>query len=161
MVNSLYYLPDTQFNNRVCTQILMYAIAQWGCTDTVRESALEVDWEKNPLLDWGLRLTLVLCLVFVLDILPTELSPPHLLQVFQYLIWVCVCTCMCICVYAHVFVCVFVTRTKMYIMIGNRMNHLVCILHLQKSPLIFLFFFLMWTSWVATVDIFMCFVSIM
>ena len=32
-----------------CAQVLMHAIAHGGCTDTVRESVLEVDWEKNPL----------------------------------------------------------------------------------------------------------------
>ena len=33
-----------------CAQMLMHAIVHGGCTDTVRESVLEVDWEKNPLL---------------------------------------------------------------------------------------------------------------
>jgi len=30
----------------------MYAIAHGGYADTVRESALEVDWKKNPLGAW-------------------------------------------------------------------------------------------------------------
>ena len=44
-----------------CTLMLMYTIAHRGCTDTVRESALEVDGEKNPLLYWGLSV----CSIFV------------------------------------------------------------------------------------------------
>ena len=32
-----------------CAQMLMHAIAHGGCTDTVRESAQEVDCEKSPL----------------------------------------------------------------------------------------------------------------
>ena len=66
--------------------MLIHTIAHGSCAATVRESALEVDLEKNPLLYRGLELTLVLRLVFVLDTLPTELFPPHFLQVFQYLI---------------------------------------------------------------------------
>ena len=31
-------------------QLLMHAVAHRGCTDTVRESALEADWEKNAVL---------------------------------------------------------------------------------------------------------------
>ena len=31
-----------------CAQMLMQAIAHGGCTDSVRESALEADWEKIP-----------------------------------------------------------------------------------------------------------------
>ena len=38
-----------------CTQMLMHAIAHRGCTDTVRESALKADWDKNPLPYQGLK----------------------------------------------------------------------------------------------------------
>ena len=58
-----------------CTQMLMHAIAHGGCTDTVRESALTVDWEKNPFLLQGLERVSVLCLAFQSDALPAELSP--------------------------------------------------------------------------------------
>ena len=47
-----------------------------GCTDTVRESALEVDWERNPLPHWGLEPASVLRLAFQSDALPAELSRP-------------------------------------------------------------------------------------
>ena len=45
--------------------------------DTARESALEADSEKNPLLQRGLEPTSVLHLGFQLDALPTELSLSH------------------------------------------------------------------------------------
>ena len=32
----------------------MHASAHWGCTDTVRGSALEDDWKKNPWKHWGI-----------------------------------------------------------------------------------------------------------
>ena len=38
-----------------CAQMLTHAIAHEGCTDTVRESALKVDWEKNPLPHRGIE----------------------------------------------------------------------------------------------------------
>ena len=38
----------------------MYAIAHGGCTDTVRESAPNVDWENYPLLHRGSNLSLLL-----------------------------------------------------------------------------------------------------
>ena len=38
----------------------MYAIVHGGCTDTVRESELETDSEKNPLLHRRLEPALVL-----------------------------------------------------------------------------------------------------
>ena len=44
--------------------------------DTIRESALEGDWEKNPLLHQGLEPTSALPLAFQSDALPTELFPP-------------------------------------------------------------------------------------
>ena len=47
-----------------------------GCTDTVRESALKVEWEKNPLPHQGLEPVAVLCLASLLDSLPAELSLP-------------------------------------------------------------------------------------
>ena len=39
----------------MCTQMLMHVIACRDCADTRRESALKVDWEKNPLLYWRLE----------------------------------------------------------------------------------------------------------
>ena len=41
-----------------------------------RESALEVDWQKNHLPQRVLEPASVLCLAFKSDALPTELSPP-------------------------------------------------------------------------------------
>ena len=38
-----------------CTQMLMHAIAHGGCTNTVREPAVKVDWEKNPLPHRGIE----------------------------------------------------------------------------------------------------------
>ena len=60
-----------------CMQISMHAIVHGGCTDTVRESALEVDWEKNSLPHRGLEPTSVLRLAFQSDVLPTELLSPR------------------------------------------------------------------------------------
>ena len=54
-----------------CTQV--------GCTDALKEFALEGDWEKNPLPHQGLEPMLVLCLAFHLGALPSELSRPLLL----------------------------------------------------------------------------------
>ena len=53
-------------------------IAHGGCTDTEKESALEVDsGRKNPLqYRLGLEPASVLRLVFQSDALPTELSRP-------------------------------------------------------------------------------------
>ena len=42
----------------------------------VRESALKVDWEKNPLPHRGLEPASVWRLAFQSDVLPTELFPP-------------------------------------------------------------------------------------
>ena len=61
-----------------CEQMLMHVIVHGGCTDTVRESALEADWEKNPLLHLGLKPASVSHLAFQLDTLPSELCPPQL-----------------------------------------------------------------------------------
>ena len=56
-------------------QMLMHTIARRGCTDTIREPALKVDWEKNPLPHQGLEPASVLRLACLLDILLTELFP--------------------------------------------------------------------------------------
>ena len=63
--------------------MLIHAIAHGGCTDTVRQSALEGNSrgggggiKKNPLPHWGLKPASILRLVFQSDALPTELSPP-------------------------------------------------------------------------------------
>ena len=53
--------------------MLMHAISNGGCTDTMKESALEVDWEKNPSLHQGLEPESVLRLAFQSDFLPTDL----------------------------------------------------------------------------------------
>ena len=52
--------------------MLKHAIAHEGCTDTVRESALKVDWEKNPLLHRGIEPASAACRS---DALPTVLHP--------------------------------------------------------------------------------------
>ena len=50
-------------------KMLMHATAQWGCTDTVRESAMEVDsGRKIPCSAWD---SVYMC--------------------------VCVCVCLCVC----------------------------------------------------------------
>ena len=46
---------------------VMHTIAHGGCANTIRESALKVDWEKNPLAHRGVEPTSVT--------LPTELHP--------------------------------------------------------------------------------------
>ena len=43
----------------MCTHMLMHAIACAGCFNTIRESALKVDWEKNPLTHWRAKPALV------------------------------------------------------------------------------------------------------
>ena len=55
--------------------MLVHAIVHESCTDTVREVALEVDWEKNPLLHQGLEPASELQLAFQSDALPAELPP--------------------------------------------------------------------------------------
>ena len=66
-----------------CAQMLMHAIAHWDRTDTVRESALEIDSgrektkQKNLPLR-GVEPASVLCLAFQSDVLSAELSPPRL-----------------------------------------------------------------------------------
>ena len=89
----------------MCMQMLMHVIAHGGFTNTVRESALKVDWEKNPFLLQGLERVSVLYLAFQLDALSTELSPfPHfgqgLSQTFvikglllQYSLWLFMLVC--------------------------------------------------------------------
>ena len=54
----------------------MHVTTHGACTDTVRESALEVVSEKNPLTHLVLRPVSVLCLDFRLYALPTGLSLP-------------------------------------------------------------------------------------
>ena len=50
--------------------------ADGGCTDTVRLSALEVDWKKNPLPHRGVDPVSVSRLAFQSDAVPTEPSRP-------------------------------------------------------------------------------------
>ena len=57
-------------------QTLMHAIAHGGCSDTVRGSALIVDWEKNPVPECGLDPASLLRLAVRSDSLPTELPRP-------------------------------------------------------------------------------------
>ena len=71
-----------------CAHMLRHVIAHRGCSDTVRQSALEVDWEKNPLSHQGLEPKSVLCLAFQSDTLPVEPSLPRLCTVST-----CVLTC--------------------------------------------------------------------
>ena len=63
---------------------LMHAIAHGGCTNTVRESALEVDWEKNPLLHQGLEPASLFGLAFQSDTLPAKLFLPLYLPLFIF-----------------------------------------------------------------------------
>ena len=76
-----------------CEQILMHVIVHRGCTDTVRESALEADWEKNPLLHWGLKPASVSHLAFQLDTLPRELCPPQFQGYSILAPWLAWCLC--------------------------------------------------------------------
>ena len=62
----------------------MHAIAHGGCTNTVRESALEVDGEKNPLLHQGLEPASLFGLAFQSDTLPAKLFLPLYLPLFIY-----------------------------------------------------------------------------
>ena len=56
----------------------MRAFAHWGCTDTVRESALDVDsGGQKSLAAPGTRTRVSIALAFQADALATELSPPH------------------------------------------------------------------------------------
>ena len=97
-----------------CSLMLMRAIAYGGFTYTVRESALKVDWEENPLSYWGAEPAS--------EVLgPNALSLPHphppllLFIIIGYLftfhvchldegryICVYVCECVCVCVCVHV-----------------------------------------------------------
>ena len=63
------------FFNTPSSQMLMYTIAQGGCTDTVRESALEIDCGRKILCRTGdpNPRQSVLRLAFQSDALPTEL----------------------------------------------------------------------------------------
>ena len=55
----------------------MYAISNGGCTDTIKESALEADWEKNPSLHQEFEPESVSRLAFQSDSLPNELFLTH------------------------------------------------------------------------------------
>ena len=59
-----------------CAQMLMHATSHGGYTDTVRQYALEVDWEKSPLPHLGHERETVLRLAFQWDALTTELFLP-------------------------------------------------------------------------------------
>ena len=62
--------------------MLMPAIAHGGCTDTVKESALEVDCGRNPLPHRGFEPASVLNLAFQSDALPAEVFPCVELKAF-------------------------------------------------------------------------------
>ena len=67
----------------------MHAIAHGGCTETVRESALEVDSGRKKFLPHrGLEPASVLRLVFQSDALPTKPFPPLELPVVGLFLWV-------------------------------------------------------------------------
>ena len=57
-----------------------------GCTDTVRESALEADWEKNPLPHRGLESVSIMRLAFQSDALPNWLLPPLMYLIYFFLL---------------------------------------------------------------------------
>ena len=59
-----------KFNVR--THVKMHAIAHGECKDTVGESTLKVDWEKNLLPHRGIEPASAVCRS---DALPTELHP--------------------------------------------------------------------------------------
>ena len=71
--SSIAWLPVFRF--LTCAQMLMHAIAHGDCTDSVTESALEVDSGRKILC----HTVSVLRLAFQLDALPTELRlfPPQ------------------------------------------------------------------------------------
>ena len=121
-----------------CAQMLMHAMAHWGCTDTVRESALEVatgrkipcrTWDSNPrqYCAWLFSRTLYqLRFLTPPSSLARRYIPKYicLQRFFAHLslclcvsvsVCVCVCACVracvraCVCVCVCVFVCVCVT----------------------------------------------------
>ena len=49
------YMAASASGVLTCTQMLMHAIAHGGCANTVIESALKADWEKNPVHHRGLE----------------------------------------------------------------------------------------------------------
>ena len=55
----------------------MVVIAHEGGRDSVRESALQVDWEKNSVAQRGLEPSSELRLAFLSDAVATELSQPR------------------------------------------------------------------------------------
>ena len=52
----------------------------WGCTDTMKGSALKVDWEKNPLPHQAIEPASAACQS---NTLPTELHPQPLLTILM------------------------------------------------------------------------------
>ena len=65
------------FGFLTCTRVQMHAMAHWGCTDTVRESALEVDSGRRiPCRTVDSNPESALRLAFQSDALPTEPCPP-------------------------------------------------------------------------------------
>ena len=56
--------------------MLMHAISHGGCTDTVKNPTLKVDWEKCPLLLQGIEPVSASWLAFWSDTVPAKLSRP-------------------------------------------------------------------------------------
>ena len=82
--------------------------------DTIRESALIVDWEKNLLPHQGLELALVLCLsFFFLGQTCYQMNMCAACMCAHICVCVCVCVCACMCVCVCVCVCVLTSLGKM------------------------------------------------
>ena len=62
----------------------MHTIAHWGCMNTVRESALKVDWEENPLLHQGIGPASVFCLAVQSSTLHIELFCPAIIIIMLF-----------------------------------------------------------------------------
>ena len=71
------FLSVSEVFLRVQTMIWLAVLGIFNVRTGVRESALEVDWAKNPLPHWGLEPASVLRLTFQSDVVPAELSRPH------------------------------------------------------------------------------------
>ena len=56
----------------MCAQMSVHVLVHRGCMNTVQESALKVDWEKNPLSHQEVEPWSAACW---LNALPTELFP--------------------------------------------------------------------------------------
>ena len=67
-----------------CAQMLMHVIAHRDCTDTRRESAPKVDWEKNPLLYWRLKPEVINALGFLFRWATNWAILPHALL---FMLW--------------------------------------------------------------------------